>query len=47
MYGDKDEDALCPDLPANDGVKKVKLPGDHHFNCDYDRLAEVILKGGM
>ena len=46
MYGDKDEDALCPDLPANDGVK-VKLPGDHHFGGDYDRLAEVILKGGM
>jgi type IV secretory pathway VirJ component len=41
VYGDKDEDALCPDLPANDGVKKVKLPGHH-----YDRLAEVILKGG-
>ena len=47
VYGDKDDDALCPDLPANDGVQKVKLPGDHHFNGDYDRLAEVILKGGM
>ena len=23
-----------------------KLPGDHHFGGDYDRLAEVILKGG-
>ncbi|WP_303636320.1 virulence factor family protein [Stenotrophomonas tuberculopleuritidis] len=46
VYGDKDEDALCPDLPANDGVQKVTLPGDHHFGGDYDRLAEVILKGG-
>ncbi|HFF6001304.1 virulence factor family protein [Stenotrophomonas maltophilia] len=46
VYGDKDDDALCPGLPANDGVQKVKLPGDHHFNGDYDRLAEVILKGG-
>ncbi|WP_333623058.1 virulence factor family protein [Stenotrophomonas indicatrix] len=46
VYGDKDEDALCPDLPGNDGVHKVKLPGDHHFGGDYDRLAEVILKGG-
>ena len=31
---------------GNDGVRKVKLPGDHHFGGDYDRLAEVILKGG-
>ena len=46
VYGDKDEDALCPQLPANDGVQKVKLPGDHHFGGDYDRLAEVILQGG-
>jgi len=46
VYGKDDEDALCPDLPANGGVQKVKLPGDHHFNGDYDRLAEVILKGG-
>ncbi|MEG0185349.1 MAG: AcvB/VirJ family lysyl-phosphatidylglycerol hydrolase [Stenotrophomonas sp.] len=46
VYGDKDDDALCPDLPGNDGVQKVKLPGDHHFGGDYDRLAEVILKGG-
>ena len=46
VYGKDDEDAVCPDLPANDGVQKVKLPGDHPFNGDYDRLAEVILKGG-
>ncbi|MGE6332358.1 virulence factor family protein, partial [Stenotrophomonas sp. NPDC077659] len=46
VYGKDDEDALCPDLPANDGVQKMKLPGDHHFNGDYDRLADVILKGG-
>lgn len=46
VYGQDDDDALCPGLPANDGVQKVKLPGDHHFNGDYDRLAEVILKGG-
>ncbi|HAL21912.1 MAG TPA: acid virulence protein B, partial [Stenotrophomonas sp.] len=46
VFGEKDADALCPDLPANDGVQKVKLPGDHHFGGDYDRVAEVILKGG-
>ncbi|MDZ5841606.1 AcvB/VirJ family lysyl-phosphatidylglycerol hydrolase [Stenotrophomonas maltophilia] len=46
VYGDKDEDALCPDLPANEGVRRIRLPGDHHFGGDYDRLAEVILKGG-
>lgn len=46
VFGEKDADALCPDLPANDGVQRVKLPGDHHFGGDYDRLAEVILMGG-
>lgn len=41
IYGQEDEDALCPTLPANSTVL-VKLPGDHHFEGDYDTLARVI-----
>ncbi|MDX3932481.1 MAG: AcvB/VirJ family lysyl-phosphatidylglycerol hydrolase [Stenotrophomonas sp.] len=41
VYGQKDADALCPDLPP--GVRLLPLPGDHHFNGDHDRLAREIL----
>ncbi len=42
IYGDGDNDSLCPKLdPAK--VKVVKLPGGHHFNGDYARLAREIL----
>lgn len=44
VYGAEDADALCPDLPA-DTVQRLRLPGDHHFNGDHARLAEVILQG--
>lgn len=47
VYGEKDTDALCPTLSASEGIRLVKLPGDHHFNGDYDRLADVILKDGQ
>lgn len=43
LYGERDADALCPQLPA--GAIRVRgLPGDHHFNGDHDRLAEEILE---
>ena len=42
IYGDGDQDSLCPKLdPAK--VRVVKLPGGHHFNGDYAGLARVIL----
>lgn len=44
VYGAQDADALCPDLPGN-AVQQLRLPGDHHFNGDHARLAEVILQG--
>lgn len=43
LYGRNDADALCPDLPGNGGVRRIELPGDHHFNGDHDRLAREIL----
>jgi type IV secretory pathway VirJ component len=42
IYGDGDSDSLCPKLdPAK--IKVVKLPGGHHFDGDYARLAKEIL----
>ncbi|WP_312237547.1 AcvB/VirJ family lysyl-phosphatidylglycerol hydrolase [Stenotrophomonas sp.] len=43
LYGEDDDDALCPDLPAGN-AQVVKLPGDHHFKGDYDRLAQTLLE---
>src|SRR6185312_2782640 len=38
LYGDGDDDALCPDLPAQ-SVTAEEMPGGHHFNGAYDALA--------
>lgn len=42
IYGEGDNDSLCPKLDASK-VAVVKLPGGHHFNGDYTGLARVIL----
>ncbi len=42
IYGEGDNDSLCPKLDAAK-VAVVKLPGGHHFNGDYARLAREIL----
>jgi len=42
IYGDGDNESLCPKLDANK-VQIVKLPGGHHFNGDYAGLAREIL----
>ncbi len=42
VYGDDDDDSLCPSVaPAN--ARIVKLSGGHHFGGDYGRLAQLIL----
>lgn len=43
IYGQDDQDALCPSLPAQ-AAKRVALPGDHHFKGDYATLAKVIME---
>ncbi|WP_269790658.1 AcvB/VirJ family lysyl-phosphatidylglycerol hydrolase [Stenotrophomonas sp. Iso1] len=43
IYGENDDGALCPQLPAG-SAQVVKLPGDHHFQGDYAALARVILQ---
>lgn len=42
LYGEGDDDALCPELPA-ESVTAQELPGGHHFNGAYDELAARIL----
>jgi len=42
VYGEKDDESICPDLVAP-GIKQVKMPGGHHFGGEYERLAQEIL----
>jgi len=42
IYGEGEDDSVCPLLDAN-RVKVVKLKGGHHFDGDYQRLAQEIL----
>ena len=42
IYGVDEKDSLCPKLdPAK--VHLVQMPGGHHFNGDYERLANEVL----
>jgi type IV secretory pathway VirJ component len=43
IYGDDDADSLCPRLQPS-RVKIVKLAGGHHFNGDYDAVAQVVVE---
>jgi len=43
VYGSNDRDTLCPRVPATQ-VTPVPLPGDHHFNGEYQKLADEILR---
>ena len=42
FYGQDESDTACPTL-ARRGVTTIKTPGGHHFNGDYDALAQRIL----
>ncbi len=42
LYGAGDGNALCPDLPKH-SVTAKQMPGGHHFNGAYDKLAAEIL----
>jgi len=43
IYGAEEKDSACPELdPAH--MKLVKLPGGHHFDGDYDKLARIIME---
>ncbi len=42
IYGTDDDDSVCSQLKTK-GIDVIELPGDHHFNDDYDKVSEVIL----
>jgi type IV secretory pathway VirJ component len=43
LYGEEEDDSPCPKLDPQK-FKLVRLKGGHHFDGDYDRLAQEILK---
>jgi type IV secretory pathway VirJ component len=42
VWGEDDDDSLCRGLD-DPAVKVVALPGAHHFDGSYEKLAEIIL----
>ena len=44
FYGEEEEDTVCSD-PALTGAEVIRTTGGHHFDGDYESLAEKILDG--
>ena len=42
IYGDKERDDICAQLPAAT-IRQVKLSGGHHFDGDYAVLGQAVL----
>jgi type IV secretory pathway VirJ component len=42
VYGEDEEDSLCP-APELAHAEIVKFPGGHHFDEDYEKIADAIL----
>jgi len=40
VYGSEEHGDACPTFPAQ--VRKIGLPGDHHFNGDYDTVGRAL-----
>ncbi len=43
VYGSDEKESICPGL-TGEGVLVRGLPGDHHFDGDYQGLADLILR---
>jgi type IV secretory pathway VirJ component len=43
LYGAQETDSSCPDL-SKFGVVVVRMPGDHHFDGNYQGIAEHLLE---
>ena len=45
VYGRDEEASACRELPKGRGdLRPVELPGGHHFDSNYQTLAETILR---
>ena len=42
LYGKDESDSLCPQVQRGK-IKAQALPGGHHFDGAYDKLAQLIL----
>ncbi|HEY6529490.1 MAG TPA: AcvB/VirJ family lysyl-phosphatidylglycerol hydrolase [Cellvibrionaceae bacterium] len=43
VQGAEDDESICQKL-RQDNIEAVTLPGDHHYDEDYDKLAQVIFR---
>ncbi len=41
IYGSEDDETMCGDKPK--GMDVIELPGDHHFDGDYEKATQLIL----
>ena len=42
VYGEEEEDSLCP-APELARAEVLRFPGGHHFDEDYEKIADAIL----
>jgi len=42
VYGEDEDDSLCPQIKTQT-FKALRLPGGHHFDGDYPKLAKLIM----
>jgi len=44
VQGADERDSVCPRVAEVPGVRRVVLPGGHHFDHDYAGLARLVLE---
>ncbi|MGH8505729.1 MAG: AcvB/VirJ family lysyl-phosphatidylglycerol hydrolase, partial [Stenotrophobium sp.] len=43
IYGAEEDDSVCPEIVATADAHVLKMPGGHHFDGNYEKLAGKIL----